>query len=617
MEVKGRTFWPLLFGAISLIYVLLEFGFNANLVDLASSATLSSEELEHMARKGETLSGIGLAIALMTLLKRFTPLKDRGTFLSLALLIAMIAFVTVPFMKWAQPAFVDYLVDRTSAEDRSKALGLNLFKFGVANGAVQIKGQALQDSPQDKTLLALIGPMASGNTRIESIISSNRKQIFERVLLSAGNDTTLRRWNDYQNVREDVAAKYSSYVDSANKYQSSLLKASGKTGETLDAIRKGVEADYRKHLEDVRRFDAALLAEEQEINNQVRWSLNNPTIPAYRANYEKATKRIYGFVPNVEEYIVTRTATASDATTRNGNTLSINPVALLMNSVTDRKIRVISDESIHQGHLRMIDRAYAQQSSGIPRNLTLSQYMRQPQVCSRARAKVVSNGINLPGNWCPDNERAVMDSVQNEAQQRVQREWDKGTQSRFGQVVGADLSENQFRNLPAIRNGIAKALAGAPCTRGNAYLSAAQFKSQCIAPELNKRRDELSAAFSAPVDQLADGGTQAQKGRQAVKALIIPPVAMALSLFFSLLAAINLLLKLLPGNPLFRGKVVRYGGVAVLLLLPAFGSAGKHDAMAQLILGESKSFGILYSWVLNAEPAVYRFGQALIKPSKS
>ena len=68
MESQKRTLWPYTFGTISLIYVLMEFVFNADLVDLASSATLGVEDMEAIALRGETLSGIGLAIALMTLL---------------------------------------------------------------------------------------------------------------------------------------------------------------------------------------------------------------------------------------------------------------------------------------------------------------------------------------------------------------------------------------------------------------------------------------------------------------------------------------------------------------------------------------------------------------------
>ena len=133
------------------------------------------------------------------------------------------------------------------SEDRSNALGLNLFKFGLAHGAIQLKGQQLGATPEDKTLLALLGPMANGNQKIESIVQANQKTIFDRVLIGAGNSASVRRWNEYQQIRQDVASKYNQYIDSANKYQSSLVSASGKTGDqasnTLAAIRHGVEDD--------------------------------------------------------------------------------------------------------------------------------------------------------------------------------------------------------------------------------------------------------------------------------------------------------------------------------------------------------------------------------------
>ncbi len=583
MESQKRTLWPYTFGTISLIYVLMEFVFNADLVDLASSATLGVEDMEAIALRGETLSGIGLAIALMTLLKLTRPLKDRGALLSLGIFTAIAVFATVPFMRWAQPALIDRLVDKTTAEDRSNALGLNLFKFGVAHGAIQLKGQQLGATPEDKTLLALLGPMANGNQKIESIVQANQKTIFDRVLIGAGNSASVRRWNEYQQIRQDVASKYNQYIDSANKYQSSLVSASGKTGDqasnTLAAIRHGVEADYKRHLEAGRRFEDSLLAQEPVVNAEVRKYAQSINSRSPSTSYAHAMQRIYGFTPDIDQF------------------LSIDGS------------RKLNDQTIRSGHLRQVDRAFALKSDGIPRKITLNQFLHHPTVCKKARAQVAAKGISLPGNWCPDNELAVATSVSNEAQKRVRAEWEKGTKVKFGQIVEPNLTESQFRNLPSVQRSIREALAKAPCTKGNAYLSAAQFKAACIAPELDKQRIELKSAFSAPVEQLSDGGTHSEKGRQAVKALVIPPVAMSISLFFSLLAAMNLLFKILPKKVLFQSKYSKGAAFAALLIWPALATPGKHSTMAALVLNDDHSYRGIYTWVMNAEPAVYKIGK--------
>ena len=618
MEKKPSTLWALAFGAISLLYVGYEFAFNAALLDLASSINQDVGEMDSLALTGETLTGIGMALAIMTLLMRFGPVARRGAFVSLSLLVLIATLVTVPFMRWAQPALIDHLIDGTTAEQRSEALGLNLFKFGVANGAVRLKSKldteaaTLGESPADKTLLALIGPMAQGNEKIAQILRDSSKQIFDRVALEGGNSVTQRRWDEYQKVRNDVASRYNQYLDQAEEYESALRKASGKSGQVLDQIRQGVNADYAAHQSMVTKFEADYMAEEPTVSKRVRDFGKSPKYN--RQIYERDLERIYGFVPDFEVYVTTRPATFSDAGTRNGNSLHYNLgdlIDLAETALTDKQVRQLTDESIHKGHLSLMDRAYAKHSNGMPRDLTLNAFMRQPQVCSKARAKLVSNNINVPSGWCPDDERAVMQSVDSEARKKIEREWEAGTKKRFGQVVGPDLTEQQFKNLKSVKDSVARALADAPCTKGNAYLSPALFKANCIDPELKKRRDEIREAFTAPTEELADGARLEEKGRQAVRSLAVPPVAMALSLFFSLLALLNFGLKLVSGSKVFSHWMFKLLCVGALIAAPMFMAQGKHGAIAELIFPDGSSVGSAFKWVIAMEPAIYNVGKQL------
>ncbi|MGG2399885.1 hypothetical protein ACJRW5_23365, partial [Pseudomonas sp. SH1-B] len=70
-------------------------------------------------------------------------------------------------------------------------------------------------------------------------------------------------------------------------------------------------------------------------------------------------------------------------------------------------------------------------------------------------------------------------------------------------VVPTDISEAQFRKLPSVQRFIEQQLKDAPCTGGNAYFSAAQFKVRCLDPELVKQRKDLAETFTAPVADLA------------------------------------------------------------------------------------------------------------------
>lgn len=607
MESKSNTLWALLFGAISLIYVGYEFAFNAALLDLASSISQDAGDMDSLALTGETLSGIGMALALMTLLKFWGPVARQGALVSLAIL-ASIASLTVPLMLWAQPWAINLYIDHKTAEQRGQALGLNLFKFGVANGAVQFGSTTLGESPADKTLLALIGPMAHGNHKIEQILKGNSQQIFDRVAMQGGNDVAQKKWNEYQQVRNDVASRYNQYLDQAEQYESAMRKTSGKSGQVLDQIRQAVNADFTTHQNKVAKFESNYLAQEPTVARRVR-ELN--TRPSNRNNYERDLASIYGFVPVLEVFTSTRNATIDDVGVKRGNTTHYDTKKLFEFAVSDKKIQVISSESIHNGHMSLMDRAYTKKSDGMPRDMTINDFMRHPQTCSIARAKLAANNINVSSGWCPDDERAVMRSVDSEARNKVDREWDEGTKKRLGQVVGPDLTEQQFKSLRSVNDSIGRALAKVPCTKGNAYLTAEAFKSSCITPELNKRKSEIREAFTAPTEELGDGGRLEDKGRQAVRALLVPPVAMSLSLFFSLVALLNFGLKLISPFKFARHVAFRMACVAALVAAPTFMSAGQHGAVADLIFPERSAVGPVFKWVITMEPAIYSFGKGI------
>lgn len=604
MKSKSNSLWVMLFGAISLTYVGFEFAFNAALLDLAAATFQDAREMDSLARAGETLSGIGFALCLMTPLKRFAA---SGTLASLALL-ACVTLASIFGMHLAQPWAINRFIDSTSAEQRSQALGLNLFKFGVASGAIQFGSTTLGESPADKTLLALIGPMAHGNQKIEQILKGNSQRIFDRVATQGGNDAAQKEWTEYQQARNDVASRYNQYLDQAEQYESALRKTSGKSGQILDQIRQAVNADFTAHQNKVTKFESDYLAQEPTVARRVR-ELNARS--NNRNNYERDLASIYGFVPALEVFTSIRNATIDDVGVKRGNTTQYDAKKLFEFAVSDKKIQVISDESIHSGHMSLMDRAYAKKSDGMPRDMTINDFMRHPQVCSKARAKLTASNISVPGNWCPDDERAVMHSVDSKARNKVEREWEAGTKKRLGQVVGPDLTEQQFRSLKSVNDTIARALAKAPCTKGNAYLSAESFKNSCITPELNRRKNEIRETFTAPTEELGEGGRFEDKGRQAVRALLVPSVAMALSLIFSLVALLNLGFKLISPLKFARHMVFKAACVGALITAPAFVLAGKHSAVADLIFPESRALGPALKWVITMEPAIYSFGKGV------
>lgn len=71
----------------------------------------------------------------------------------------------------------------------------------------------------------------------------------------------------------------------------------------------------------------------------------------------------------------------------------------------------------------------------------------------------------------------------------------------------------------------------------------------------------------------------------------------------------NLLFKILPKKVLFQSKYSKGAAFAALLIWPALATPGKHSTMAALVLNDDHSYRGIYTWVMNAEPAVYKIGK--------
>lgn len=595
--------WAFLLGLASLLYIAIEFGFNAALVDMASDIDVGKESLDRIAYIGETLSGVGLAFVLVNVIEWLFRTSRRGGGWANFLIMAGLLFATVPFMHWLQPRIVETYVEATTGEERRQALNMNLFKYAAASGAVVFGETVVGDTAEDKVLLALMGMLAKNNEGVHQTLTSSRDSILNRVVLQSAQDRGKSSWDDYVQVRKGLADQYQSYLKQVDQYHDAMAKAGGKSGQALRQIREQTSQGYRKYQNDAQTLtnqagsrQSQTLVELTDHNKSISRCKNDNCIIRANGKYEREMVKIYGFVPPRDDFISTRLATPSDGVERNGSSVSINLFKVLANTVTDRTIREISSDSVQAGYRKHEDRLF-RQVVGYPRDLTEKQYMRQPAVCSQASAKAKGQGINVPSNWCPDDEQAVMAAVDGKARRRIEDEWAKGSMRRFGEVVTTNLSEDRFRNLKAVRRVASERLAGAKCVGGNAFMSAAQFKAKCIQPKLDEHHRELKKRFVASASELALGGSSAEQGKQAVRALVVPPVAIVFSLFFSLMAVLK-----------FLGPVpLKVAGMALIIFGPIAIKEG-HGEIAKFLGGTHADFGAVLTWALKLEPMVYKFG---------
>lgn len=504
--------WTLVFGALSALYIFIEFAFNAELVNLASSAAADHSVMELMARKGEILSGLGLSIVLMGLLERYKQVSKRYGFVVATLTLALLAYIGVQFMSWAQPAIVNSVVSSSSPEDRAKALNMMLFKHGAAEGSIIFDGKRIGGEAHDRVLLALLGPMAYANEATQQKLLESQSDIIKNLVLSTNDGADQQSWKQYQQVSSSIRARYDEYVKHARSAHGAKSGVGQNTiNQTLAQLRQQSSAQY--------------------------------------AEYQKASLAF----------------------------LRTNP--------------------------RASDAAF-EANIGYPKGLSKGAYLAHPKVCVSATARMHKQGIMVPSDWCPVLEGSVVQALQQKNSDTIDATWTKRSKQMFGEVVPKTLSEKQFRNLPAIKRSIASALAPLPCTKGNAYLSATQFSNQCVLPDVKKGVNSLMETYSVNIAQLADGAKYEERGKAAVRALVVPPVAIMFSLFFSLLALTK-----------YLGRFRSYA-VAAILVLPLILPTPNNEIADFLLASGDTSWSITNAaikWVMAVEPVVYSVSEGFIE----
>lgn len=152
------------------------------------------------------------------------------------------------------------------------------------------------------------------------------------------------------------------------------------------------------------------------------------------------------------------------------------------------------------------------------------------EVASNLRRK----RIEVPNGWNPADrhtfDRAVLNRVNREARARFESE----TSGRIGVAIPPGLSLAQFIAVPHVqirwRDEI-EAPAGAALDPG---MSPEQYGRAVHEPTVRRLVDEEVRALLLPATAYADNGSQGEKGRRAMEALVVPPFALALSLLGAL-----------------------------------------------------------------------------------
>lgn len=236
-------------------------------------------------------------------------------------------------------------------------------------------------------------------------------------------------------------------------------------------------------------------------------------------------------------------------------------------------------------------------------------------------AQVRARGIEVPDNWRLDDKPTFMNSPPfASAELQFRRKADQILGQ--GSTIPPGLDWSAFTAHRDVQRFVARELVQRWPDFGGRKTGALpldggfdQFRAAVFEPQIKQAVQARLKELSAPARAFANGGTLEGAGKQALRAMLVPPIALSLSLFFGLLNFMALLLTPFAHSRLARTAMgaLCLGALALTPLLldnritTAKAYRNLHDVMESNHQGAAQTL----DWLVRVQPVMYPVGHAL------
>jgi hypothetical protein len=220
-----KTFSSVCLLLITVVYLLLELGFNVRLIDV-TSGTASEDEFNAIEFHGRVLSSFGLALIVFKLGYRKRPQ-----------LFFFISLVIIPTFFFAQKMVIDAVTYAQNNEDKMNAALLMNLRAGMANGQIQLEDIALSHpdtlTSHQRSFLVALGPLTYNNASLTGHLKTNYEHLLNSVATNEANRQRAEFYNNiYVPLNKSVAELYEGYQGYSNEFS----KLDHEINEKLDHL---------------------------------------------------------------------------------------------------------------------------------------------------------------------------------------------------------------------------------------------------------------------------------------------------------------------------------------------------------------------------------------------
>lgn len=607
--------WAIVLGAFSMVYLGIEFGFNSLIVDTVAGIP-SIAETERLELIGRSVSGIGFTLIAWGLIAKRShrPVSSKLRWMLLALCLCF------PAMFFGQKALVDYVVNQSTGDQRLLSRYMSLLKTGLADGLIVIDGLPLDTAktrtPEDKTFLALVGGLVYFNPAFLNTVEKNQDQIVDQVIRRMTSGNLDERYEEYLGVRQLVAGNWVTYKEGSKSYYSAISKSDNKAQEAWVELNNEVLSSWKAFDEGRTKWTLRWGEEADKFFPQAQkmfkqWSrCSTGKVCNDKADrkYRQEMMRIFAREDLPFQYWCVT-----------------GYLGLFVYPKDSYKVKgrqcPIKQEEFRAKFIEASSRKF-QQKTGLAFQTSEAQFIASEKLRRDITATLKKRGINLPDSWQLTDRSAfvvgVRDKVVREAKQRFQR-----VVSDFSKTdsIQPGMDYVAFIGSSAVQD-IVKSRMGDAYTSGMRFnWSKESFFTNSLEPMVKRQVKKEIGNLKQGAKAYENGQQLEENGKQSMRSILVPPIAIAFSLFFglwNLLTLVSSILLLSMGRfstPTVK-RFVTTGAFLSILIAPFFLSNYYADnKVVGYFVGESRKtnpiLGHAFDWVIRIQPLVYPAGKEI------
>ena len=610
-KTTGRMLkWGMILIGLQAVYLILELAFNSRLVD---SATVSDPDyFEHLAHVGRVLSGIGGTLLAFGLLSKW---KTKLVYLSvLAHILA--AAVVFPSIYYGQEKLVDALVDSSTAEQRVHAQYIALLKRGLATNAVVFKDveftQEDIERPEAKTFINTIGFAVFFAPDYIQSVAENSDRILNHLATRQANELLPDAYAGYLTAREDVTKLSERYNEVNREFEEGAQEASKQARDIWAQTYASLQEQWAEYQSDDRR------AKLQEGLDQLQDRLElyflargrctgrhaETCLTKLNAEYDAAVSAQFG--KSIAPEYWCKPIAASSATVLQGSRfVEAKQDARLDCSAQNR-------DYIEARFLELNGVSAVGYDN-------FSAFMASAEVAQAVRERLAEQGISMPETYRLRSHESFIKGVEYELTKKLAAAFTESAETELGIAIEPRLSSEAFLLHPAVQKPLRQSLGlDAGVDPVGIDLSQRAFRDDILVPQIERNLAKERARLLARTEFFADGEPYAEDGKTYVRSVLIPPIAMGLSLLFGLLNLASFGAAMISRMKL--PKVAAKAGKLVFMLVVIVGPLVASSQIAssapfQKIVNETQeSLGVgryYVVWLTSLQPVVYPLGAGL------